>query len=77
MGVNVSRVAIARPFNALPGTLLTRLYLRNKWMDKAQALCEGLSLNQAAQRLGVAQNTAFCWRRMRPRGGVKTSPRIR
>jgi len=31
-------------------------------MGQAQALGEGLSLNQVAQRLGVAQSTAFRWR---------------
>ena len=51
-----------RTFNALTGTPLARLHLRDKWMGQAQALGEGLSLNQAAQRLGVAQSTAFRWR---------------
>ena len=31
-------------------------------MGQAQALGEGLSLNQVARRLGVAQSTAFRWR---------------
>ena len=52
----------ARTFNALTGTPLARLHLRAKWMGQAQALGEGLSLNQAAQRLAVAQSTAFRWR---------------
>ena len=52
----------ARTFNALTGTPLARLHLRDKWMGQAQALGEGLSLNQVAQRLGVAQSTAFRWR---------------
>ena len=51
-----------RTFNALTGTPLARLHLRDKWMAQAQALGEGLSLNHAAQRLGVAQSTAFRWR---------------
>ena len=42
--------------------LLERLHLRDKWMGQAQALGEGLSLNQVARRLGVAQSTAFRWR---------------
>ena len=52
----------AHTFNALTGTPLARLHLRDKWMGQAQALGEGLSLNQVAQRLGVAQSTAFRWR---------------
>ena len=52
----------ARTFNALTGTPLARLHLRSKWIGQAQALGEGLSLNQVAQRLGVAQSTAFRWR---------------
>ena len=35
----------ARTFNALTGTPLARLHLRDKWMGQAQALGEGLSLN--------------------------------
>lgn len=52
----------AHTFNALTGTPLARLHLRDKWMGQAQALGEGLSLNQVAHRLGVAQSTAFRWR---------------
>jgi transposase-like protein len=52
----------ARTFNALTGTPLAHLHLRDKWMGQAQALVQGLSLPQAAQRLGVAQSTAFRWR---------------
>ena len=49
----------ARTFNALTGTPLARLHLRAKWMGQAQALGEGLSLNQAAQRLAVAKVPPF------------------
>ena len=51
----------AHTFNALTGTPLARLHLRAKWMGQAQALGEGLSLNQVAHRLGVAQSTVFRW----------------
>ena len=51
-----------RTFNALTGTPLPRLHLRGKWLAHAVALQEGLSLNQVARRLGVAQSTAFRWR---------------
>lgn len=52
----------ARTFNALTGTPLARLHLRHKWLGQAQALADGLSLNQVARRWGVAQSTAFRWR---------------
>jgi len=51
-----------RSFNALTATPLARLHLRDKWMAHTAALGEGLSLNQVARRLGVAQTTAFRWR---------------
>jgi transposase-like protein len=54
--------ACARSFNALTGTPLARLHLRGKWLDQAAALRDGLSLNQVAERLHVAQSTAFRWR---------------
>ena len=52
----------ARSFNALTGTPLARLHLRDKWVAHAAALNEGLSLNQVARHLQVAQSTAFRWR---------------
>lgn len=52
----------ARTFNALTGTPLARLHLRDKWIAHGTALSEGLSLNQVASRLAVAQSTAFRWR---------------
>lgn len=52
----------ARSFNALTGTPLAKLHWRDKWIAHAAALSEGLSLNQVARRLGVAQSTAFRWR---------------
>ena len=51
-----------KTFNALTGTPLARLHLRGKWMGQASALRDGLSLNQVAVRLSVAQSTAFRWR---------------
>ena len=52
----------SRTFNALTGTPLAHLHLRGKWLDQAEALRDGLSLNQVAERLNVAQSTAFRWR---------------
>ena len=51
-----------KTFNILSGTPLARLHLRGKWLDHAEALRDGLSLNQVAARLHVAQSTAFRWR---------------
>lgn len=39
-----------------------RLRKKGKWLTQAQALQEGLTLKQAAARLGVARSTAFRWR---------------
>ncbi len=51
-----------KTFNALTGTPLARLHLRGKWLEQAAALRDGLSLNQVATRLNIAQSTAFRWR---------------
>lgn len=51
-----------KTFNALTGTPLARLHMRGKWLDQAAALRDGLSLNQVAERLNIAQSTAFRWR---------------
>ena len=51
-----------KTFNALTGTPLARLHLRGKWLAQAAALRDGLSLNQTADCLGIAQSTAFRWR---------------
>jgi len=51
-----------KTFNALTGTPLARLHMRGKWMGQAEALRDGLTIHQAAQRLGVNPKTAFLWR---------------
>lgn len=52
----------SRTFNALTCTPLARLHMRGKWMGQAEALRDGLTIRQAAQRLGVNPKTAFLWR---------------
>ena len=52
----------AKTFNALTGTPLARLRMKDKWVAQACALRDGLSLNRAAQRLNVSHQTAFRWR---------------
>lgn len=51
-----------KTFNALTGTPLAHLHLRDKWLDQAAALRDGLSLKQVEAQLGVAHATAFRWR---------------
>lgn len=51
-----------RCFNALTGTPLARLRLKERWADQALALISGESLVKAAKRCGVDATTAFRWR---------------
>ncbi len=51
-----------RTFNSLTGTPLARLRYRQRWLDQAQALIDGLSVTKASQTLHVARSTAFRWR---------------
>jgi len=52
----------SRTFNALSGTPLARLRLRDKWLQQADVLCQGLIVRLAAEQLQVAPSTAFRWR---------------
>ena len=54
--------ACARPFNALTGTPLAGLRLREKWLDYARALVDGVSLRKAAARTDIHLETSFRWR---------------
>jgi transposase-like protein len=49
-------------FNGLTGTPLARLRHREKWLQQAQVMKEGLSVRKAAARMGVHRTTAFRWR---------------
>jgi len=51
-----------RTFNALTGTPLARLRYRERWLNQAQVLIDGLSITLASQHLEVARSTAFRWR---------------
>ena len=51
-----------KTFNTLSGTPLAGLHHRDKWLGQAAAMRDGLSLNQVAERLHIAQSTAFRWR---------------
>jgi transposase-like protein len=51
-----------RTFNALSGTPIARLRMKEKWLAHEQVLAEGLTIVKAAERLGVDPTTAFRWR---------------
>lgn len=54
--------ACNRTFNALTGTPLAHLHKREKWLDYARAIVDGLTLRKAAARVGVHLETSFRWR---------------
>src|SRR5437763_4336971 len=54
--------ACERTFNALTGTPLAHLQKREKWLEYAHAIVDGLSLRKAAKRVGVHLETSFRWR---------------
>ena len=49
-------------FNALTGTPLARLRMKSKWLGQTGVLRDGVTITEAAERLGVARSTAFRWR---------------
>src|ERR1700712_5002587 len=51
-----------RTFNALTGTPLARLRLRDKWLPYLQCLLESLTVREAATTVGVHRTTSFRWR---------------
>ncbi len=54
--------ACQRSFNALTATPMAGLRLEAKWVKQQDALCQGLSVHQSADALGVSPSTAFRWR---------------
>ena len=54
--------ACARTFNALTGTPLADLQKREKWLEYAHAIVNGLSLRKTAKCVGVHLETSFRWR---------------
>ncbi|QBI05290.1 IS1595 family transposase [Pseudoduganella albidiflava] len=55
-------VTCRRSFNALTGTPLARLRLRDKWLQYLQCLIESTPVRSAAMRVAVAKSTSFRWR---------------
>ena len=54
--------ACGRTFNAATGTGMARLRKKDRWLDQAQAMIEGVSLAKAAERCSVHPTTAYRWR---------------
>jgi transposase-like protein len=54
--------ACGRTFNALTGTPLARLRLRDKWLAYLACLLESTTVRAAAERVAVAPSTSFRWR---------------
>jgi len=54
--------ACGRTFNAATGTGMARLRKKDRWLDQAQAMIEGVSLAKAAARCSVHPTTAYRWR---------------
>lgn len=51
-----------RTFNAATRTPMARLRKKERWLDQAQAMIEGVSLAKAAERCCVHPSTAYRWR---------------
>jgi transposase-like protein len=51
-----------RTFNALTGTPLAHLRLRDKWLPYLQCLLESRTVREAASKVGVHRTTSFRWR---------------
>lgn len=49
-------------FNALTGTPLARLRHKDKWLEYADHIAQGISVRKAAKICGVHSNTTFRWR---------------
>jgi transposase-like protein len=54
--------ACGKTFNALTGTPLARLRMKDRWLDLAASLSQAETLKRCAARCGVSERTAFRWR---------------
>ena len=54
--------ACRRTFNGLTKTPLAHLQKKDKWIEQATAMIDGVSTSKAAKRCAVAYTTAFRWR---------------
>ena len=67
--------ACRRTFNALTKTPMAHLRKKEKWLDHAQAMIEGMSLAKTAKLCGVHPTTAFRWRHRFLRAPSDDKPR--
>ncbi len=51
-----------RTFNALTGTPMAGLRKKEKWLEYADALKDGVTIDKAAERCAIHPTTAFRWR---------------
>jgi transposase-like protein len=60
-------------FNALSDTSLAHLRHKERWLNYGQALCEGMTVREAAKACGVHKNTSFRWRHrfLKPAANIK------
>ena len=64
-----------RTFNALTKTPMAHLRKKERWLDHAQAVIEGVSLAKTAKLCGVHPTTAFRWRHRFLRAPADDKPR--
>ena len=62
-----------KTFTALTGTPLSGLHKRDRWVEYARTLVEGISLRKAAKRCRIDLGTSFRWRHrfLRKPKGIK------
>ena len=54
--------ACGKTFGALTGTALSGLHYKERWLSFGEALAEGETIVESAERCGIAPSTAFRWR---------------
>src|ERR1700722_4885228 len=64
-----------RTFNGLTKTPMAHLRKKERWLDHAQAMIEGMSLAKTAKLCGVHPTTAFRWRHRFLRAPADDKPR--
>lgn len=64
-----------RSYNALTGTPLARLRLKEKWLPYLQCILESHSVRNAARAVDVHRTTSFRWRHRFVRGAMHERPR--
>jgi transposase-like protein len=70
--------ACGRTYNALTGTDLARLRMKDRWLDMVSSLTDLETVRQSADRCGVDKGTALRWRHrfLRAAGRLKKQVKI-